>query len=90
MGRFLLALSLIASMNFSGQKMLRDFKQKVNFVMYACFAIALLNLTGCASMAQGMKTFGEGLQHQSQHQYYQTQTNCTSQVVGSYVYTNCY
>lgn len=66
MGRILIALTLLASTNWSVQKMKETFKIPVNVVIYASLCLALFGLSGCATMADGsanvLQGMGDGLQ----------------------------
>ena len=86
MGRFFLALALFSSMNFSGQKMLRDFKQTVNYVMYASLLFFVLALSGCATTGAILTNFSEGMKNGSQENQSKT-AYCQSYNYGNGAYS---
>lgn len=88
MGRYLIALVLLTSINFSVQKMLRDFKQKINYVMYASFVFSILSLSGCASSQKFFEELKKADRGQ-QNTYLTPTTNCNSYIYGNSISTTC-
>lgn len=90
MGRYLIALSLLLStINTAKQHMFKALKLPYKQLMYASLAIAMLSLSGCATMdPQGANS--AWLIRASQNTYQSPETTyCNSSVYGSSISTTC-
>lgn len=95
MGRYLIALSLLLStINTAKQHMFKALKLPYKQLMYASLAIAMLSLSGCATMGQLGRDIDE-VNRGSRNVWldspnYTTQgTTCSSYVYGNSISTTC-